>query len=362
MPETTDKLDALRDLLGAAFDAEELRRFVGGGADGQRLRDALPGGTASEAEVVQGAVEVLDRHGRIDRDLFVRLQRARPGRAAEIAAVADRFDLRLPAPTQEVVDPAGSRRRPAGLALGLGVVVVGATLALLLWRWLPPRHGPVEPVPPTAPADRQAVALPPPSAGPTVDPPAAAVDHDLSDGVAETVDLTIRFESSGADTRVRLPLHKRCSLAAKRVFMDVFLAGVDPAHRDFFDKEGYAFCQPAECCDTPTLGSSGLDLADAMVVMTPLTTAVPLSATLPEGQIPAVGRVLWLDERRLSEVLQPHALDPEVAAELRRRIAQPATHLELPQPLPLGVSPSLPPWSPTRPDPTAAPPQPAPER
>jgi formylglycine-generating enzyme required for sulfatase activity len=79
-------LKALVELLQALFSADELRRFVAL-LPGEHLAPALPSGSASLATLAFELVDVLGRHGLLDRSFFELLENERPARRDEITEV-----------------------------------------------------------------------------------------------------------------------------------------------------------------------------------------------------------------------------------------------------------------------------------
>lgn len=88
-----DAIRQLRTLLLHAFSASEMRRLIRSLPGSADLHLHLPGPTAAPAALADAIVDVLQRHERIDTDFFALLRRERPRRAAEIDAVARRFNL-----------------------------------------------------------------------------------------------------------------------------------------------------------------------------------------------------------------------------------------------------------------------------
>lgn len=78
----------LNALLLALFTPEELRRLLHALPGGDRLIQELPSRSASNAELTHLATLVLASRGLLNGHFFDALIRARPGRAAEIRAVA----------------------------------------------------------------------------------------------------------------------------------------------------------------------------------------------------------------------------------------------------------------------------------
>lgn len=78
---------ALAKLLGSLFNSEELRWHLTNEPRGDALVDALPGFSVSHDGLTRSAVELLQRHGFIDREFFDRLAEVRPKRTAEIRNV-----------------------------------------------------------------------------------------------------------------------------------------------------------------------------------------------------------------------------------------------------------------------------------
>lgn len=83
-------VEALRQLLLKLFSADELRRFIRYRPRGDEMIAALPGGTASLADVACAAANLLARIERVD-DLFAAIEAERPRRRAEIQAVRQKF-------------------------------------------------------------------------------------------------------------------------------------------------------------------------------------------------------------------------------------------------------------------------------
>ena len=66
-------------------DVRQLVRYL---PDGAAMHAELPGAGVSLDHLVSEAVSVLERHGRLDEDFFAALIEKRPGRRAEIEALA----------------------------------------------------------------------------------------------------------------------------------------------------------------------------------------------------------------------------------------------------------------------------------
>lgn len=95
--------EALYRLLLSLFSADELRRFLRYLPDGDELSRELPGGTASSAQLVSDAVDVLESRGLLgDPDFWARLRSERPRRRHELEQVRQHFaaaNKSQPAPT-----------------------------------------------------------------------------------------------------------------------------------------------------------------------------------------------------------------------------------------------------------------------
>lgn len=90
------RLSALEAQLCEQFTEPEFRRFF------RTVAPTLAAellGEASLARLVGEALDVLARHGRIDREFFVAWGHARPGHRSTIAAIALRFGVELPDPS-----------------------------------------------------------------------------------------------------------------------------------------------------------------------------------------------------------------------------------------------------------------------
>lgn len=83
-----DRTKALVDLFLSLFTDVELRMFLRSLPGGDGLAPFLPAGAASLSLLAFEAVALLERHGRIDADLFRCLHQERPGRRADIERVA----------------------------------------------------------------------------------------------------------------------------------------------------------------------------------------------------------------------------------------------------------------------------------
>jgi predicted Ser/Thr protein kinase len=81
----------LEDLLLSMFTEADMRRFVRYLPGGEHMHVELPGATVPLKDLVHQAVNVLERHGRIDGRFFEALIRERPARGAEIQALATRM-------------------------------------------------------------------------------------------------------------------------------------------------------------------------------------------------------------------------------------------------------------------------------
>lgn len=110
----------LAQLLASLFSADELRSFIRDLPDGRAMARALPGEIAALDGLASAAEQVLDRHGRIDGDLFRRLMTLRPARRADIEATATARGLKIAdldvAPIAP--DPADHERSVARLRTG----------------------------------------------------------------------------------------------------------------------------------------------------------------------------------------------------------------------------------------------------
>lgn len=84
---TRTPMEALHALVLALFTAEEFRRWLGHGPDADLVPE-LPGESAPDAAIVDKALGVLARHGRLDPAFFTRMTTARERRSDTIAAVA----------------------------------------------------------------------------------------------------------------------------------------------------------------------------------------------------------------------------------------------------------------------------------
>jgi tetratricopeptide (TPR) repeat protein len=82
------RTNALVDLFLSLFTEVELRMFLRSLPAGEGLAPSLPAGPASLSLVAFEAASLLERHGRIDAELFRRLHQERPGRHADIERVA----------------------------------------------------------------------------------------------------------------------------------------------------------------------------------------------------------------------------------------------------------------------------------
>lgn len=105
MPSGSD-LDNLGRLLASMFTDGELRRLFAADVNGDELAAALPGPSASLADLAHAGVRALAHRGMIGPDFFARLLAERPLRGAEIAGLA----ARLVHPTDAVDVPVGVRQ------------------------------------------------------------------------------------------------------------------------------------------------------------------------------------------------------------------------------------------------------------
>lgn len=103
MPSQTPH-EALSKLLTRLFSAPELREFLRFGPEASGIYPYLPEHGVSQAELALAVVDLLERRGRIDEPWFQRLQEVRPGRRAEVRAVAAMFGVDVPEP--QVAPPA----------------------------------------------------------------------------------------------------------------------------------------------------------------------------------------------------------------------------------------------------------------
>lgn len=81
----------LEKLLLSLFTEADVRRIVRLLRDGDKMHAELPGFIASQSVLVHEAVNVLERHGRIDAHFFDALIAARTGRSDEIRELAARI-------------------------------------------------------------------------------------------------------------------------------------------------------------------------------------------------------------------------------------------------------------------------------
>lgn len=77
----------LTSLLLSLFEAEELRAFLRHGPSGEEIVTGLPSKYDSAASIADAAVEALERHTLVTRELFDRLVEARPDAAEQIDSV-----------------------------------------------------------------------------------------------------------------------------------------------------------------------------------------------------------------------------------------------------------------------------------
>ena len=80
---------ATRKLFMSLFSASQLRSFVRYLPDGQALSNELPVGSVSLAELSDSLLETLEKHGRLDDELFDALVDERPRQASQIRTVRD---------------------------------------------------------------------------------------------------------------------------------------------------------------------------------------------------------------------------------------------------------------------------------
>lgn len=92
-----NRTKALSDLFTSLFMEAELRVFLRCLPWGDAVGSALPGGPTSLSFLAFEAVSLLERHGRVDAELFQHLQQERPGRRTEIELVASLYLGRGPA-------------------------------------------------------------------------------------------------------------------------------------------------------------------------------------------------------------------------------------------------------------------------
>ncbi|WP_428262820.1 effector-associated domain 2-containing protein [Haliangium sp.] len=110
-PEQRERM--LTELLGALFDGdpEGLRRWVHG--LGKRLHAELPGGAVSAAQLGFDVALLLQRHGRVDGDMFAGLLALRPGHAGRIRQVAAGWGIAVSPPTPPRPDEAAVTTKSA---------------------------------------------------------------------------------------------------------------------------------------------------------------------------------------------------------------------------------------------------------
>jgi hypothetical protein len=86
-----NELQALHELLMLVFDAHELRTWLRFSAEGDVVLRGLPGESASKAELMFKATDLLNRRGLIDAEFFDRLRQHLPRQAAVIDHVRARW-------------------------------------------------------------------------------------------------------------------------------------------------------------------------------------------------------------------------------------------------------------------------------
>lgn len=118
---------SLYEFMLDAFDGIGLRIFLAGLPHGDELLRQLPGDPVSLKERMFAAVELLRRHGLLDRDFFQRLALERPARRAEIERIAASFGstARLP-PQPPPSAPTTAAERPALVLVRAGDGLVAA--------------------------------------------------------------------------------------------------------------------------------------------------------------------------------------------------------------------------------------------
>lgn len=95
MSSAQSKYAALEELIRSMFSDAELRSFIHRLPDAERLVASLPGGAASQLQVVFDVIGLLNRHGVIDREFFEALARERPRKRARIAEVAETWGVKM---------------------------------------------------------------------------------------------------------------------------------------------------------------------------------------------------------------------------------------------------------------------------
>lgn len=112
------RLRALHDLFCTLFDAAGLRRFLRHGEQGDEIVRALPGSQTPLADQVDGAVDLLERHGLVPETLE-RLRIDFPRRLADVEHVAKLWLISTPGPAANMgTDAPGDVAPRSGDSLG----------------------------------------------------------------------------------------------------------------------------------------------------------------------------------------------------------------------------------------------------
>lgn len=80
-------------MAGFSTTPDELRRLLDRLRDGAKMVVLLPGEQVSPATFIDGAAEVVCRHGAVDANLFAHLQMARPELGVEVRRLASQVDV-----------------------------------------------------------------------------------------------------------------------------------------------------------------------------------------------------------------------------------------------------------------------------
>ncbi len=110
----------------------ELRRFVRSLPEGRAITAELPTGNPTLADFVHSVIDILERHGRIDHDLYEQYRAKRPARREQLDALEREFGF----PAKPMPLPPLQRSRLAARLVRLCYLVGGGVTVGLAWMLL----------------------------------------------------------------------------------------------------------------------------------------------------------------------------------------------------------------------------------